>query len=72
MVDVLHLGQTSGLPASPDVAVLDYPPNPRPGTQYLVRFTSPELLPLPDPKPMCISRKTAPPEPCLNSFSMSV
>ena len=38
----LHLGQTSALPASPDEAVLDYVPNPRPGALYLVRFAAPE------------------------------
>ena len=33
-----HLGQQSPLPASPEQAVLDYVPNPRPGALYLVRF----------------------------------
>ena len=46
MVDVLHLGQSSALPASPGAAVLDYPPNPRPGAIYLVRFTCPEFTSL--------------------------
>ncbi len=46
MVDVLHLGQSSALPASPEAAVLDYPPNPRPGAIYLVRFTCPEFTSL--------------------------
>jgi len=41
-----HLGQTSNLPASPDEAVLDYPPNPRPGAAYLVRFAVPEFTSL--------------------------
>ena len=41
-----HLGQTSSLPASPDEAVLDYVPNPRPGRPYLVRFTAPEFTSL--------------------------
>ena len=41
-----HLGQTSPLPASPQEAVLDYVPNPRPGTRYLVRFTAPEFTSL--------------------------
>ena len=41
-----HLGRTSPLPASPAEAVLDYPPNPRPGSRYLVRFTSPEFTSL--------------------------
>ena len=42
----LHLGQTSALPASPEEAVLDYVPNPRPGKPYLVRFTAPEFTSL--------------------------
>ena len=46
MVDVLHLGQSSALPASPEAAVLDYPPNPRPGAIFLVRFTCPEFTSL--------------------------
>jgi GAF domain-containing protein len=41
-----HLGQSSGLPASPEQAQLDYPPNPRPGRPYLVRFTAPEFTSL--------------------------
>jgi len=42
----LHLGQTSALPASPAEAVLDYVPNPRAGTRYLVRFAAPEFTSL--------------------------
>ncbi len=42
----MHLGQASTLPASPEEAVLDYVPNPRPGTTYLVRFTQPEFTSL--------------------------
>ncbi|PZU18033.1 MAG: NADPH-dependent 7-cyano-7-deazaguanine reductase QueF [Citromicrobium sp.] len=42
----LHLGQASTLPASPDAAVLDYVPNPRTGTLYLVRFAAPEFTSL--------------------------
>ena len=41
-----HLGQSSALPASPDEAVLDYPPNPRAGARYLVRFAVPEFTSL--------------------------
>ncbi len=41
-----HLGQTSSLPASPEAAMLDYPPNPRPGRPYLVRFVQPEFTSL--------------------------
>lgn len=46
MADTLHLGQVSGLPASPAEAVLDYPLNPRAGTDYLVRFSAPEFTSL--------------------------
>jgi 7-cyano-7-deazaguanine reductase len=41
-----HLGKTSALPSSPEEAVLDYVPNPRPGSLYLVRFTAPEFTSL--------------------------
>jgi 7-cyano-7-deazaguanine reductase len=41
-----YLGQTSGLPASPDEAELDYVPNPRAGSLYLVRFAAPEFTSL--------------------------
>ena len=40
------LGQASTLPASPEEAALDYVPNPRPGTHYLVRFVQPEFTSL--------------------------
>lgn len=46
MTEPLHLGQASALPASPDVATLDYPANPRPGALYLVRFVAPEFTSL--------------------------
>ena len=46
MVDTLHLGQTSALPSSPSEAKLDYVPNPRGGTLYLVRFAAPEFTSL--------------------------
>ncbi len=42
----LHLGQQSGLPASPGAASLDYVANPRKGETYLVRFTAPEFTSL--------------------------
>jgi 7-cyano-7-deazaguanine reductase len=42
----LALGKAVGLPASPDEAVLDYPPNPCPGETYLVRFVAPEFTSL--------------------------
>lgn len=42
----LHLGQTSALPASPEQAVLDYVPNPRPGALYMIRFAAPEFTSL--------------------------
>jgi 7-cyano-7-deazaguanine reductase len=41
-----HLGKSSALPASPDVAELDYVPNPRAGALYLVRFAAPEFTTL--------------------------
>jgi 7-cyano-7-deazaguanine reductase len=46
VVDLTHLGKTSALPGSPKEAVLDYVANPRPGTLYLVRFTTPEFTSL--------------------------
>ena len=45
-METTHLGQVSALPASPDEAVLDYVPNPRPGALYLVRFAAPEFTSL--------------------------
>ncbi len=45
-MDLTHLGRSSALAASPDEAVLDYVPNPRPGRPYLVRFTAPEFTSL--------------------------
>ncbi len=42
----IHLGQSSALPASPEAAILDYVPNPRAGTLYLVRFAAPEFTSL--------------------------
>ena len=41
-----HLGQTSQLPASPDMASLDYVANPRAGALYLVRLAAPEFTSL--------------------------
>lgn len=38
-----QLGQKAELPESPDAAVLESVPNPHPGTDYVVRFTSPEF-----------------------------
>jgi 7-cyano-7-deazaguanine reductase len=40
------LGQSAGIPASPDAAKLEYVPNPRPAAVYLVRFTCPEFTSL--------------------------
>ncbi|WP_375381929.1 preQ(1) synthase [uncultured Sphingomonas sp.] len=42
----VYLGQPSRLPASPDEAALDYVPNPRAGSRYLVRFAVPEFTSL--------------------------
>ena len=45
-MNLTHLGQTSALPASPEEAVLDYVPNPRPNALYLARFAAPEFTSL--------------------------
>ena len=45
-MSITQLGQHVAPPASPDVAVLEYVPNPRPGRAYLVRFTQPEFTSL--------------------------
>ena len=40
------LGQNAALPQTPEEAELDYVPNPRAGTLYLVRFAAPEFTSL--------------------------
>ena len=45
-METRHLGRSSTLPASPAEAVLDYVPNPRPGSLYMVRFAAPEFTSL--------------------------
>ncbi len=40
------LGRATALPTRPRDAVLDYPANPRPGSDYLVRFAVPEFTSL--------------------------
>ena len=40
------LGKDSPMPTSPETAMLDYVPNPRPGKPYLVRFAVPEFTSL--------------------------
>ena len=45
-METTQLGKASTLPASPEEAALDYVPNPRPGSLYLVRFTAPEFTTL--------------------------
>ncbi len=45
-MSITQLGHQVPLPASPEAAVLDYVPNPRPGRPYLVRFTAPEFTSL--------------------------
>jgi 7-cyano-7-deazaguanine reductase len=45
-MDPKHLGKASALPSSPEEAVLDYVPNPRPGEPYLVRFVESKSLKL--------------------------
>ena len=42
----LQLGQPTGIPASPEDAILDRVPNPHAGTLYLARFTCPEFTSL--------------------------
>ncbi len=44
--NLTNLGQSSVLPASPDVAVLETVPNPHRDTDYLIRFTAPEFTAL--------------------------
>jgi 7-cyano-7-deazaguanine reductase len=41
-----QLGRQTEWPASPEEAKLEWVPNPRPGTLYLVRFTCPEFTSL--------------------------
>jgi 7-cyano-7-deazaguanine reductase len=41
-----QLGQPTAIPASPEAAVLERVPNPRDGTNYVVRFTCPEFTSL--------------------------
>lgn len=45
-METTHLGKVSALPASPEAAKLDYVPNPRPESRYLVRFAAPEFTSL--------------------------
>ena len=45
-MDAKHLGKTSTLPDSPETAELDYVPNPRPGSRYMIRFAAPEFTSL--------------------------
>ena len=45
-MSITQLGQHAPLPPSPERAVLDYVPNPRPGLAYLVRFAAPEFTSL--------------------------
>jgi 7-cyano-7-deazaguanine reductase len=41
-----QLGRPTGIPASPEEAVLERVPNPHPGVAYSVRFTAPEFTSL--------------------------
>jgi 7-cyano-7-deazaguanine reductase len=43
---VTQLGRKAELPESPGKAVLEFVPNPHPGTVYLVRFAAPEFTSL--------------------------
>jgi 7-cyano-7-deazaguanine reductase len=44
--NLTHLGGRGVIPESPEAAVLETVPNPRAGTDYLVRFTAPEFTSL--------------------------
>ena len=44
--DLTQLGRKAELPESPEAAVLEFVPNPHPGTVYLVRFAAPEFTSL--------------------------
>ena len=44
--NLTQLGAPAEFPASPDEAVLESVPNPRPDRQYLIRFTCPEFTSL--------------------------
>jgi 7-cyano-7-deazaguanine reductase len=43
MSDLTQLGQSGGIPASPEAAVLERVPNPHPDTAYVARFAVPEF-----------------------------
>ncbi len=45
-LDLQALGRRSGIPESPEAALLETVPNPRPGADYVVRFTCPEFTSL--------------------------
>jgi 7-cyano-7-deazaguanine reductase len=44
--NLTQLGRKAELPESPETAVLEFVPNPHPGTAYLVRFAAPEFTSL--------------------------
>ena len=44
--DLTQLGRESGIAENPEAAVLECVPNPKAGTDYLVRFTAPEFTSL--------------------------
>ena len=41
-----QLGQSTPIPTSPNIAILERVPNPSPGNGYLIRFTCPEFTSL--------------------------
>lgn len=45
-LNLTQLGQNSGIPASPEVAILERVPNPQADTNYVSRFTAPEFTSL--------------------------
>ncbi|UXN71291.1 preQ(1) synthase [Devosia neptuniae] len=45
-LNLTQLGQNSGIPASPEAAILERVPNPQADTNYVSRFTAPEFTSL--------------------------
>lgn len=45
-LNLTQLGQSAGIPASPEAAILERVPNPQADTNYVSRFTAPEFTSL--------------------------
>lgn len=45
-LNLTQLGQSAGIPASPEAAILERVPNPQADTDYVSRFTAPEFTSL--------------------------